>query len=46
MLIIPEARPAVSLLLGSLFAGAFSGIIPLEAIFVIGAGGIGRELVM
>lgn len=43
VLIISEARPAVSPVLGSLVAIAFSGIIPLEANFMIG--GTGRELV-
>ena len=37
VLTISEARPAVSPFLRNLFAGAFLGIIPLEAGFVIGA---------
>jgi len=44
VLVVSEARPAASPFLGSLFALAFPGIIPLEANLVIEAKGQGGSL--
>lgn len=46
LVLIFEAKPAASPFLRNLLALAFVGVIHLEASFVLGVGGTGRELVI